>query len=62
MEQQVWSVQHARQSTLRPRVADPLKAGHHMPQWFQASKAAALRWWAFRAFLRNDSRIPTVPR
>ena len=28
MEQQVWSVQHARQSTLRPRVADPLKAGH----------------------------------
>ena len=30
MEQQVWSVQHARQSTLRPRVADPLKAGHFM--------------------------------
>ena len=28
MEQQVWSVQYARQSTLRPRVADPLKAGH----------------------------------
>jgi hypothetical protein len=28
MEQQVWSVQHARQSTLRPRVADPLTAGH----------------------------------
>ena len=27
MEQQVWSVQHARQSTLRPRVADPRKAG-----------------------------------
>ena len=27
MEQQVWSVQRARQSTLRPRVADPLKAG-----------------------------------
>jgi hypothetical protein len=27
MEQQVWSVQLARQSTLRPRVADPLKAG-----------------------------------
>ena len=27
MAQQVWSVQHARQSTLRPRVADPLKAG-----------------------------------
>ena len=30
MEQQVWSVQHARQSTLRPRVADPLKAGQCM--------------------------------
>ena len=30
MEQQVWSVQLARQSTLRPRVADPRKAGHHM--------------------------------
>ena len=28
MEQQVWSVQRARQSTLRSRVADPLKAGH----------------------------------
>ena len=28
MEQQVWSVQHARQSTLRPRVADPPKPGH----------------------------------
>lgn len=28
MAQQVWSVQRARQSTLRPRVADPLKAGH----------------------------------
>ena len=27
MEQQVWSVPCARQSTLRPRVADPLKAG-----------------------------------
>jgi len=27
MEQQVWSVQRARQSTLRRRVADPLKAG-----------------------------------
>jgi len=28
MAQQVWSVQLARQSTLRPRVADPRKAGH----------------------------------
>jgi hypothetical protein len=27
MEQQVWSVQHARQSTLRPRVAAPAEAG-----------------------------------
>ena len=28
MEQQVWSILHARQSTLRPRVAVPLQESH----------------------------------
>ena len=41
MAQQVWSVQLARQSTLRPRVADPRKAGHYVPQGFQAPEVAA---------------------
>ena len=30
MEQQVWSIQHARQSTLRPRVAAPRKGLKHL--------------------------------
>jgi hypothetical protein len=42
MEPQVWSVQHARQSPLRPRVADPRKAGHLMPSTTECHELMAL--------------------
>jgi len=41
MEQQVWSVQLAKQSTLRPRVAAPAKAGGFVRTKYRILTAAS---------------------
>ena len=59
MEQQVWSILHARRSTLRPRVAVPFqKVMHRGWEYFQARLAFTMA--AFNVLVQWHGFQPTA--